>query len=66
MFDKEIVKEELKSCIEDIDNVDLDEIVDNFIMIDGFYCFRIGVDGHLFSDNTYIDSMPGFFTTTER
>lgn len=66
VFDKEIVKKELKGCIEPDMNIDLDEVVENFIMIDGFYCFRIGIDGHLFSDNTYIDALPGYFITTEK
>ena len=61
MFDKEIVKRELEECIGNDIIVDLDEVIENYTVLDGFYLFRINNDGHLFNENTYIDSFPGFF-----
>lgn len=61
MFDAEIIKQELKECIGNDIEIDLDEVIENFTMFKGFYCFRINDDAHIFNNNDFIDSFPGFF-----
>ena len=62
MFDREVIKKELEEVITaETGVVDLDEVIDNYTMIDGFYCFRIRNDAYIFNDNEIIDSFPGFF-----
>ena len=65
MFDREIIKKELQETVGNDVNIDLDEVIDNYTMLDGYYCFRIGYNAHIFQDNTFIDSFPGFFTEKE-
>ena len=64
MFDREIIKKELQQTTKEID-VDLDAVIDNYTMLDGFYCFRVGVNAHIFNNNEFIDSFPGFFSREE-
>ena len=62
MFDKEIIKQELEEVISaETGEVNLDDVVENYTMLDGFYCFRIRNDAYIFNDNEIVDSFPGFF-----
>lgn len=65
MFDAEIIKRELQESIGNDVDIDLDEVIANFTMLDGFYCFRINDDAHIFNNNEFIDSFPGFFAKKE-
>ena len=61
MFDKDVVKRELrdKVIVKETGSVDLDEVVENYEVVDGFYVFRIGEDGHIFQNNNCVESCPG-------
>ena len=65
MFDKEVVKRKLRELvITDLSgDVDLDKVVDNYEVVDGFYVFRIGENGHIFQNNNFIESCPGLYAT---
>lgn len=65
MFDAEIIKKELQESIGNDVDIDLDEVIQNFTMFEGFYCFRINDDAHIFNNNEFIDSFPGFFVQKE-
>ena len=65
MFDEEIIKRELMECVDSTMNVDIDDVITNFTMFKGLYMFRIGNDAHIFNENTFVDSFPGFFTQNE-
>ena len=60
MFDSEIIKEILKEIL-NYEDVDLDEIINNYEVIDGFYVFRYNNDAFFFINNTLIDSCPGYY-----
>ena len=62
MFDREIIKAELQEVITaETKNVDLDAVIDNYTLLEGFYCFRIHNDAYIFNNNQLIDSFPGFY-----
>ena len=65
MFDKEIVKRELrdKVIVKETGSVDLDEVVENYEVVDGFYIFRMGENGHIFQNNNFIESCPGLYAS---
>jgi len=64
MFDKEIVKEEIKSRIpkENWDNYDFNQIVNGYTIKDGFYYFRIDNLALVFDENKLIDACPGYYS----
>ena len=62
MFDREIVKEKLKPTVQSTGlNLDLDEIVDNYEILDGFYLFRVKNNAEVFQENNYIESWIGYY-----
>jgi hypothetical protein len=65
MFDKEVVKRELrdKVIVKETGSVDLDEVVENYEVVDGFYVFRIGENGHIFQNNNFVESCPGLYAS---
>lgn len=65
MFDAEIIKRELRESIGNDEEIDLDQVVASFTMLEGFYCFRINDDAHIFNNNEFIDSFPGYFAKRE-
>lgn len=65
MFDRDIIKKELQESIGNDENIDLDDVIDKYTILDGFYCFRIKDDAHIFNNNEFIDSFPGFYVNEE-
>ena len=62
MFDKEIVKQELEPIVQGL-NIDLDKVVDEYEIIDGFYVFRILEDAEVFQESNFIESWVGFYAS---
>lgn len=63
MFDEEIIKAEMLDGIitRETGTVDWDAVFGTYEVIDGLYYFRINDDAHVFNNNTFVDSMPGFY-----
>ena len=62
MFDKEIIKEKLRPTANSTGlDLDLDEIIEDYEIIDGFYVFRVNNNAEVFQENNYVESWIGYY-----